>query len=879
MLGEGAMGEVYLAEHVQLRHLVAIKFLKESLLQGERARARFRREAEVAAGLDSPSICNVIDFGEHEGRIYLVMSYCKGPDLKHVLASGPLPPIPAVLYSIQIAEGLEVAHRRGIVHRDLKPSNIVIACAASDETQPCVDSEAPTAPITTKATGNSSTAGYGQARIIDFGLALLPDVSQVTQTGELLGTPAYMAPEQMLGERVDQRADLWALGAILYEMVVGRPAFGGNSLAVVRETIRSVDPPGLSEVRPPLPTKLVWIVRKALRKQAGARYQDAAEMLVDLRSLLADLDRGSAVHKPTWIVENIRWLRWVSVCVVLIAVVAVGLWFVRTAGQNHDPVPVGRPSPVTLGVAWEGEPDLSPDGSRVVYASGEGCQFDIFVVPATGGRALRITDHAAHDCSPAWFPDGDAIAYVSNRLGSESIWKTSQHGGGATLLLENASDPAVSPDGKTLAFSRRYASFEGRIGVVPVADPDAVRMLTLGPEHGLWNHRDPAWSHDGRRICYSAKNNLWLVDLASGMVRKLTHGGREDRSPAWSPDDSHVYFSSMRDNLPALWRVRVRDGHTARLTLGGGAERHPSVAASGKRLAFQALVVRGSDLAVFDRDTGNENLMSGEDVKSFPSLSPDGRLLAFVSDRWGDSAQIWLQELEAGVMRGPARRLTEQTGHASHPAISPDGRWVAYYRFDASERDLWIVPAAGGAPRKLTTHPASDLQPSWSPDASRLAFVSDREGTFTIWVMPMNGGFRAGEPIRVTPPDLEAFRPIWSPDGTRLAFCARGEVWLVTATGESAPRQITLGARADRLRWLADLDEIWISGMWDEGCYSLRSLSPEGGEPQPLNPRHGTENPDQEFFFDVSGDGRILVFTKQHSQARVWLLEATEGGF
>jgi len=873
-IGEGASGEVYLAEHLQLHHPVAIKILKGTLVHGEEARQRFRHEAQAAADLDSPGLCNVIDVGEHDGRTYLVMRYCEGPDLKQLLQRGPLPVDQAVLLAIQLAEALATAHARGIVHRDLKPGNIMVGC-------PSLDSAAPAHDASTVLLGRGPPAGSMrvQARIVDFGLALLPDASRLTVDGGLVGTPAYMAPEQVAGEAVDRRADLWALGAILYEMVSGHPAFTGDSPAGVLAAVVRSHPPSLSSVCPGAPAKLIWIVAKALRKRLEDRYQDADEMLRDLRSLHTDLRVGTATCRPTWVVENLRWLRWLSAALVATAALGAGLWLAGLVGGRGDGVPLVTPRALTVGDGWEGEPDVSPAGDRVAYASNAAGQFDLHVVSIGGGQPLRITQHPGRDRAPAWFPDGDQLAFVSDRLGVDGIWTVHQYGGDATLLLADATDPAISPDGRWLAFARLDSTCVGRIGVASVADPTDARLLTRGHEHGLWDHREPAWSHDGTLICYSAKNNLWLLAPLTGHIRQLTRDGREDRVPCWSPDDRHVYFQSQRGEVQGLWRVRVRDGSTEPVTRGGGVEFHPTVARDGRRLAFHAVDARRNDLLIIDLATGREAHVRGESGGDFPSLSPDGTRLAFVSDRWSGRAEVWIQDLADGQPRGDPRRITEQPGNASHPSLSADGTLVAYYRFEGAVRDLWMVPADGGRPTQLTFHRATDAQPTWSPDGRWLAFTSDREGAFAVWLLPMQDGRRAGDPVRLTPPGMVGERPVWSPDGERIAFHTGGEVWIMDAEPGAVPRQLTTGALAARLRWDASSDAIWVSGYWGEGVYNLRKVPLAGGDPQPVLAGHPDGKSDDTQLFDLSGDGRILALSRRSSLARVWLLEATEGSF
>jgi eukaryotic-like serine/threonine-protein kinase len=865
-LGEGATGEVYQAEHSTLHHLVAIKILRPEFMAGEAARSRFLREAKLAAAIDSPAVCNVIDVGEFDGRSYLVMRYCAGVNLRDLLAERRLTAREAVLYAIQIAEGLAAAHARGIVHRDIKPSNIVIAQPGAACRRAGRGSQASTVFLSPDGPQPE------QAKIIDFGLALLPDHTRLTLHGGRAGTPEYMAPEQVAGGKLDRRTDIWGLGAVLHEMATGKPPFGGETVEAIMHAIQHADPRIKTQPDAAVPAKLGWIIEHALQKDPARRYATIQTMLQDLRRLHCDL-HANARDVPTWVVARRRWLAWTGVAVASLAAVALVVDMLRPASDLDRGLAQGRPLPLTGGNAFDSEPAVSPDGSRIAFTRRLEGQADIYVVGAQGGSPQRLTDDPHDDYAPAWFPDGGSLAFVSDRLGRPDVWKMSQYGEGAMLLLADARDPAISPDGRRLAFVRDDRRQMARIGVVDLDAPGDARLLT-GPQDGLWSHRDPAWSLDGSLICYSSKNNLWLLDPHSGQVRPLTHDGREDSQPCWSTTGRHVYFTSMRDNVYALWRIRLGARQPERLTLGAGGEQGPSVDAAGRVFVYCTRTAGHNSLVIEDRRGGRRTVSDAEHDDSFPSLTPDGRWLAFTSDRWGDRAEVWLQELADGQPAGVPWRLTEQVGSASNTAISPDGAWIAYYRFVGAVRNVWVVPTGGGEPSRLTSGDGTDVQPAWSPDGTHLAYISDRTGEFAIWLMPVADGRTTGPSRRLTPEGVVALMPIWSPDGTQLAFTSAGEVWIIPADGGAPPRQVTHGAGAERLRWEAQTGRIWVSGSWGESCQTVRTIWPDGGPAEPVEPPLRSAFANQFLFFDISRDASVLAWAVDDPRGRIWLLRA-----
>jgi len=561
-------------------------------------------------------------------------------------------------------------------------------------------------------------------------------------------------------------------------------------------------------------------------------------------------------------------------------VVLALLWLWTQRGAVR-PIPVGQPLRVTSADAWEGEPALSPDRGRIAYTSEEPGNADIHVVDVRGGNPLRVTTDPARDYDPAWYPDGNTLAFTSDRGEGTSIWKTGQLGGGATLLVPHACYPAISPDGKHIAFSRPSATGDLRIGTAPLEAPTRVTMLT-GDDDGLWNHRYPAWSPDGRTICYSTQHNLWVVLFSGGRPRQLTTGGVLDSAPAWSSDGRHVYFSSYRGGTLALWRVGARGGSPERLTIGTGQESHPSVSRDGSRLAYSTQTV---DHRVVVRDllTAAETELTQMRDADMPSLAPDKSQIVFVSERWGPDADLWVQPLERGQPSGPARRVTEHPGSESHPTFSPDGEWVAYYRIVDEQRDIWTISMSSGHPIQFTDHPATDIHPAWSPDGSMLAFVSERDGGSHVWVAAVDQGMPAGPPRRLTGEEVSAFAPAWSPDGKSLAFVGlsenRLEAWAVPTHGDAPPRQVTVGADAQRVRWDPSSGALFVCGRWGEDRLSIRRVSLDGGRSEALDPPLICGTSTSAPYFDVSQDGRLLLFTRESRKGDIWVLEADESTY
>jgi Tol biopolymer transport system component len=854
-LGRGGLGVVYRARDSALGRDVALKSPLPDHASHE-DRRRFLTEARAVARLSHPAILPIFEAFEDGDRPWLAMALAEGRPLRAELdARGALPLEGALSHAESLAEALDAAHAKHVLHRDVTPGNIILT-------------------------------PEGRVVLMDFGLAQFfvpPDEASRAATGDgsdgsgvgIAGTPGYMSPEQWLARPLDVTTDIFGLGAVLYEMITGRRAFPGYSSGEILDATLHRDPPPLTRFTHAVPADLDRIVHKALAKRPDERYATAKDLLVDLRTLRRHLEGKEEHAERTPSGGAFRRLLWPGVGASALVALTWALW------QPGD-VPAAVPQQVTAGPGWEADPALAPDGSLVAYVAEEAGRTDLWVVDTRGGDPLRLTNDPAIERDPTWYADGSGVAYASDHGEGPSVWRVPRLGGAPVLLLPDAEDPAISPDGTRIAFARVGPKSDRRVFVAPLADLGAARMIT-GDDEGVWDHAQPAWSPDGTRISYSAQRDLWVVPAAGGGARRLTADGEYDRESAWSPDGRYVYFSSFREGTLALWRVSSQGGRPVRITMGTGPESHPSVPHDGTRLAYSTLLDT-ADVVVRDLATGAERRFGDLRDDDSPALAPDRRAVVFVSDRADGRTSLWVQPLSAdGQATGAPRRLTEHRGTASHPSVSPDGRLVAYHRVLDGQRDIWVVPLSGGTPLRVTDDPAIDVHPSWSPDGRSLVFVSGRSGSQQVWVQGMENGRPAGPPRQLTDTKLSVQAPTWSPDGTRVALVAwddRGssDLWIVPAGGGPL-RRVTNGARAWRARWdWQALDALFVSGFWTENRASVRRVAADGSTDSPeVVVWLGTA--EDRTIFDVSRDGRLLAFGRQDPRGDVWVLSARRGKY
>jgi len=682
-LGGGGMGVVYRAEDVKLGRTVALKFLPEELINDRTALERFQREARAASALNHPNICTIYEFGEHEGRPFLAMEFLEGQTLRELIGAAPSPgpaghpppegegkpfnafssPRPEgeglgvrgkpmhglplridtlLDLAIQMADGLEAAHQKGITHRDIKPANIFITTRGQAKILDFgLATLAGSAGVPPAAVSHAGGGQAGEAPALpgqDTPTATAVDTN-LSKTGLAMGTASYMSPEQVRGEKVDARTDLFSFGLVLYEMATGEQAFKGETVAAVRDAILSLSPTPARQLNSELPPRLEEIINKALEKDRGLRYQHADDIQTDLKRLKRDIDSaragvlpltpgpspsGKGEPKPLEVLPSPSgrgWSRgagpgegrrrWPLVLAGLLALIAASavVWFLT---HRAPPLrPELKPRRLTANPAGNPATDarISPDGKYLAYADQSGIHLQLIdtgetrTVPQPQGVAYKVTGWA-----PAgWFPDGTKLLAVATSLGAEhsGTWVISMLGGAPREIREGALASSVSPDGSSIAFTS--SRFSSDIWLMGVNGEDPRKIVTA--DDGEWPNW-VVWSPDSRRIAYErlrwgpagTQCSIESRDLKGGrsaVVLSDPKLGDGFEGFWWLADGRLIY--SLGETAPAvksledtnLWEVMVdaRSGQPAgeprRITNWTGFTLvGPSASADGKRMVF-----------------------------------------------------------------------------------------------------------------------------------------------------------------------------------------------------------------------------------------------------------------------------------------------------
>jgi Tol biopolymer transport system component len=701
-IGAGGMGEVYRARDTRLGRDVAIKVLPGGFVTDRDRLARFAREARMLAALNHPNIATIHGVEEADGVRALVMELVPGETLAERIVRGPLKIADALTIAIQIADALDAAHEKGVVHRDLKPANIKVTPS-------------------------------GAVKVLDFGLAKATDANAAdaptitvggTGTGVIVGTAAYMSPEQARGQPVDKRTDIWAFGCVLYEMLTGRAAFHATTIS---DTIARVldREPDWSTLPAATPAVVRRLLSRCLEKDAGRRLRDVGDARFEL---LDAVNTSAAIPRETVGIPRARGgMSWLVASIGLVAAAAGVVWMLRSGGTNSSladtaPAPLTAMTQVTVDEGLTADPALSVDGTLLAYASDRdgGTDLDIWIQTTAGGRPIQVTNEPIDEREPALSPDGSLLAFRSERDGG-GIYLVPAFGGGAPrLLAAGGRRPKFSPDGRFVAywtgsnigFSTAPGSYRSFIVAVDRGVPEAVAT-------SMTASRFPVWSPDGRsllvagsREARAAQNrwDWWIVPrdggdpLPTGAFDQMRRRGIDlAQGASISPDswrDGRVLFSDLEHiwSLPLSATGRA-EGAPERLTFGTTREAQPSAGPDGT-VAFASLILSNKVWSLpLDRNRGvgtgaAKPLTAAANFTARASASSDGRLIAYLSRRGPTADQdVVLHDLSTGTITDVGVR-SDPFG----PGLSPDGRWVAYQTLTG---DVEIVPSRGGPARTI----------------------------------------------------------------------------------------------------------------------------------------------------------------------------------
>jgi serine/threonine protein kinase/Tol biopolymer transport system component len=733
-LGAGGMGEVYRAVDTRLRREVAIKILPELFALDEDRRVRFEREAQVLAALNHPNIAAIYGFEDLGTTSAIVMELVEGPTLSDLIARGPVPLSDTLHIARQIALALEAAHDRNVIHRDLKPANV-------------------------KLTPD------GVVKVLDFGLAkaLAGDATAAnlaesptmataaTRAGVILGTAAYMSPEQARGQTVDQRADIWAFGCVLYELLTGAPAFPGSTVSDIIAAILTREPEW-SRLPGETPEPVRRALRRCLERDPRRRLRHAADLRLELEDAAQAPVAQAGTHG-----RDTQGPRWRSLVLMALASSALSsvLVYLATARRGIDIADATAEtfvSQLTDHGGSERDSAIAPDGRSFVFVSTHDGTPDLWLRQVSGGNPVRLTADDAEEAHPIFARDGDAVYFTRMENGVPSVWRVAAFGGPARKVIEHGRMPVPSPDGTSVA----YLTWPPPSDLVVAAlDGSTSRVLQRQVPAGIGTER-PQWSPDGRWLSYNrwqlfGAGNLWTIDAVSGEARQATRfevSGDGVGSHVWLPDSRHVVMSYQQS-----WEGVARYG-----TLG-----------------------------VLDTATGViERLTIGvmQGLASLSSSTDGSRLVATVSEARSEVWKVPLAPDPAVAGRG-AVRLVDSSYGASWTFVSRDGRTLL---FSGRGRDLWTMPL--DRPAKPTPITAlgrrGAFHSSLSPDGNQVAFVSSGGGSANIWIQHVDGsGLR-----QVTRGDTPHTWPVWAPDGRSIVFTTgtTAAMWRVRPDGGEPER-------------------------------------------------------------------------------------------
>jgi Tol biopolymer transport system component len=859
VIGAGGMGEVYRARDIRLSRDVALKILPEIFAADPDRMARFEREARVLAALSHPHIAAIHGLEESGVTCALVMELLEGPTLADRIAAGPIPLDEALPIAKQIAEALEYAHDHGVIHRDLKPSNIKVSTD-------------------------------GSVKVLDFGLAKAlqdepvtadprdsPTLSMAaTMPGVILGTAAYMSPEQAKGKPVDRRADIWAFGVVLFEMLTGKPLYSGDTVAETLASIIKEDPP-LNRLPSGTPPTIRNLLRRCLDKDPRQRLRDIGEARIAIERV-SDASAGPVAAQP----KSRERLAW-SVAAIAVAIGVLGLgaaaYFQRAPQDTRAlrffvslPDKAGLAGSATVTSGQTGSLSVSPDGRWVAFVTGstEG-KYLLWVrsLDALAAQALAGTDGAS---SPFWSPDSRFLGFFAG-----GKLKKIEVSGGPPITLCDAPDNrggTWSRDG-VIVFAPNYPGILQKVSASGGV-PAAATMLGAGEIA----HVRPIFLPDGRHFLYNANTNS-----ASGVPIYMASLDSNERKLLFNTDGSNVFYTQEHILFLRETTLMAQPFDSRRLVFTGEAfpvaeeiQTQPGTppygvfsASDNGVLAYQTgTAAAGLQLVWFDR-TGKQIGVLGDLARYADlQLSPDGkRASVSIPDQLGKGRDIWLYD----VARGLRTRFTFDPADEFTSVWSPDGSRVVFNSRRKGHLDLFQKASSGAGTEEVLLEDNVDKYPeSWSPDGRFILYATGGSTTSTtgsdLFVLPLSGDRK---PFPFLNTQFNEGQGQFSPDGRWIAYrsdeSGRGEVYVAPFPGAGGKWQISTGGGIYP-RWRRDGTEILY--FTPDNRLMAATVNGKGGnfEVGVVKPLFGTRAPiGFRYPYDVSADGQRFLINTLPEQA------------
>lgn len=805
-LGAGGMGEVYKAWDTQLGRFAALKLFPIACATNEDRLRRFAQEGRVISALNHPNIVTIYDMGQAGSTHYIATEFVNGETLRRCLARGRVDTRRAVSIAHQVAEALVAAHAVGVVHRDIKPENIMVR-----------------------------TDGY--VKVLDFGLAKLlqdgvlspvgPEVSTATdvntELGTILGTLAYMSPEQLRGRQVDGRTDVWSLGVVLYEMLAGHLPFDRSTKSDLIASILERQPPPLSLPELEDATPFQRIVIKALRKDKEQRHHAAQELLTELTLLRRELDFNTSPIRAAVTTENSAEATPESVelpgykadgraAVISTANSTSGVEQRASIVRHHAPVALALLAAVGVAItgllllrngfiAWSYPKDapqemqftrlvttrkvtaatISPDGKYVALLSEDAGRQSILVRQVGTSRDIQIVGPSeSHYGGLAYSPDGDYVYYLLEEESTRTLFRVPAFGGSPRELATNVETSVTfSPDGRQIAFLRK----RGETASLVVAREDGAEEYEVAADtsrNGLRIIGDlnngPAWSPDGKIIACPtvAEGEPFHMDIAAvqvgdGTVRLInSQPWHLVGQLAWLPDGSGLIMNAEQSPPPSsslqVWLLPYPSGEARRLTNDSNFYRTVSLAEDGGALLTTQTSQVSSLWLAAGGDVRRANQLMASQNKGTGGIAwrPDGSMV-YASNETGNQ-NIWSMDADGGN----SKQLTFDEHQNVEPVASTDGRYVVFVSYRNGNAHVWRMNPDGTGQSQLTFGQYEDW-PQVSPDSRWLVYHSEESSRDSIWKMPIEGGAA----VRLA--DGPAKQPVISPDGKLLAYFAKDE--------------------------------------------------------------------------------------------------------